>query len=162
MSTVAAISTPLSEGGIAVIRISGDKAFSVAEKVFRPVSSDKKISEMKGYTCAFGKIFMGDEEIDEGVLTVFRAPKSYTGEDVVELSVHGGEYVTRACLKAAVDAGARPAGAGEFTLRAFRNGKLDLSQAESVMSLISANGRQELGRALAAKDGRVLHEVCLI
>ncbi len=158
--TIAAISTPIGQGGIGPVRISGDDARKIGDRIFR-AANGRTLAEMEGYTAAFGRVFdpQTGDDVDEAVALVFSAPKSYTGEDVVELSVHGGEYVTRACLKAAVDAGARPAGAGEFTLRSFRNGKLDLSQAESVMSLISANGRQELGRALAAKDGRVSREI---
>ena len=162
MSTVAAISTPLSEGGIAVIRISGDKAFSVAEKVFRPISSDKKISEMKGYTCAFGKIFMGEEEIDEGVLTVFRAPKSYTGEDVIEISCHGGVFVAKKVLSATIKAGCEIAAAGEFTKRAFLNGKLSLTEAESVIDIISAGGEQARKAAVSAKEGALYKRISAI
>ncbi|MCM1480581.1 MAG: tRNA uridine-5-carboxymethylaminomethyl(34) synthesis GTPase MnmE, partial [Muribaculaceae bacterium] len=97
MSTIAAISTPRAAGGISVIRVSGGNALAVADKIFTPVSGKKKPSEMAGYTCAYGKI--GD--VDDGVLTVFRAPRSYTGEDVAEISCHGGIFVTEQVLRLA-------------------------------------------------------------
>ena len=156
--TIAAISTPQGRGGIGTVRISGENAREIGDRVFKAVGN-KTLATMAGYTAAFGRVFdLDGRDVDEAVALVFSAPNSYTGEDVVELSVHGGEYVTRACLKAVISAGARPAAAGEFTLRAFKNGKLDLSQAESVMSLIGATGEQELRRALAAKDGRIAKE----
>ena len=117
--TIAAISTPNGAGGMGVIRISGENALAVAESVFSSVSG-KKISEMKGYTASFGKIMDDDEMIDEAVALVFRAPHSYTGEDVVEISCHGGMYVTRRVLRAVISHGAAPAGPGERGLRAAR------------------------------------------
>ncbi len=157
-TTIAAISTPQGEGGIGTVRISGTDARKIADKVFRSVAG-KKIAEAKGYTALFGKVFGADGDIDEAVALVFAAPKSYTGEDVVELSVHGGAVVTRLLLRAVLEAGAAPAGAGEFTRRAFMNGKLDLAEAESVMTIISAQGAQDLRLALAAKSGRVSGEI---
>lgn len=158
MSTIAAISTPHAEGGIAVIRISGDDAFSVADKIFRSVSG-KIPSEMKGYTCAFGHAVKNDEVLDEAVLTVFRAPLSYTGEDVAEISCHGGIYVSREILRAAIDAGAVPAEAGEFTKRAFQNGKMSLTQAEAVMDVISADSARELQFARSLHEGAVYRRI---
>lgn len=146
MSTAAAISTPDSPGGIAVIRISGEDALKVAAKVFRPFGKDDVMS-MKGYTCAYGIAHDGDERLDDCVLTVFRSPHSYTGEDVCEISCHGGIYVTRRILRTILKNGAEPAGPGEFTKRAFLNGKLDLTQAEAVMDIISAKGERELKMA---------------
>lgn len=157
-TTIAAISTPQGEGGIGTVRISGPDARAVADKVFRSVAG-KNIANAKGYTALFGKVFGKDGDIDEAVALVFAAPKSYTGEDVVELSVHGGFTVTRLLLRAVLEAGAAPAGAGEFTRRAFMNGKLDLAEAESVMTIISAQGAQDLRLALAAKSGRVSGEI---
>lgn len=156
--TIAAISTPSGEGGIGVIRISGSEAVSIGDKVFRSVSG-KKLSELSGYTALFGHIYSGEELLDEAVATVFLAPKSYTGEDVVELSCHGGGYVTSAVLRAVLEAGATLAEGGEFTKRAFLNGKLDLSAAESVMGIISAKGKEELKLQLAAKSGKTSKEV---
>lgn len=151
-STITAISTAQGEGGIGVIRISGEDALTIADKVFKSVS-DKKITEMKGYTSAFGKIIDNNEEIDEAVALVFKAPHSYTGENVVELSCHGGVYITKRVLRAVLNAGAVPAQAGEFTKRAFLNGKIDLTEAESVMDIISAKSRTALRTALCVKDG---------
>lgn len=157
-TTIAAISTPQGQGGIGTVRISGDGARAVADKVFKSVSG-KLIADAKGYTAMFGTVYSEGEPLDEAVALIFAAPKSYTGEDVVELSVHGGLTVTRLLLRAILDAGAIPAEAGEFTKRAFLNGKLDLAEAESVMTLISAGGKQDLRLSLAAKRGRVSREI---
>ncbi len=137
--TIAAIATGNSVGGIGVIRISGDKAIETAEKVFAPFDGSK-LSELGGYRAKYGQIIYNGEKTDNAVALVFRAPKSYTGEDVVELSVHGGLYIVEKTLEAVLGAGAVPAEAGEFTKRAFLNGKIDLAQAESVADLISAQG----------------------
>ncbi len=152
LSTIAAISTPNASGGIAVIRISGDNAIEVAEKIFRPLSR-KSVADMDGYTCAYGIAHDGDERIDDCILTVFRAPHSYTGENVAELSCHGGLYVSRRILRAALKNGAVNAEAGEFTKRAFLNGKLDLTQAEAVMDIISAKSERELRMAESLREG---------
>ena len=137
MSTIAAISTPNAVGGIAVIRISGDNAIDVAERIFTPFGG-KKIADMAGYTCAYGIAHSGGERIDDCILTVFRSPHSYTGEDTVEISCHGGLFVSKKILRAALKNGAVTAEAGEFTKRAYLNGKIDLTQAESVMDIIAA------------------------
>jgi tRNA modification GTPase len=151
-TTIAAIATAQGEGGIGVIRISGDSALEIADKIFINISG-KKVAEMKGYTAAFGKICSNGEEIDEAVALVFRAPHSYTGENVVELSCHGGIYITKQVLRAALDNGAVPAQAGEFTKRAFLNGKIDLTEAEAVIDIISAKSRSAARAALFVKDG---------
>ena len=156
--TVAAISTPLGEGGIGVIRISGTDAIDVADRVFKSVSG-KKLSSLGGYSALFGHVFDDEKMIDEAVATVFLAPKSYTGEDVCEISCHGGKYVLNAVLRAVLNNGAAMAPAGEFTKRAFLNGKLSLNEAESVMGLISAKGEEELKLQLAAKNGRTSREI---
>lgn len=150
--TVAAISTAQGEGGIGVIRISGDDALEIADKIFKNVNG-RKVTDMKGYTAAFGKICNNGEEIDEAVALVFRAPNSYTGEDVVELSCHGGVFITKQVLRAVLSAGAVPAQAGEFTKRAFLNGKIDLTEAEAVIDIISAKSTSAARAALFAKDG---------
>lgn len=150
--TIAAISTPQNTGGIGIIRISGDNAIEIAEKVF--VSADKRLLEnMKGYTAAYGRVYYHNEPVDECIALVFRAPKSYTGENTVELSCHGGLFVLKKTLRAVLEAGARPAEAGEFTKRAFLNGKIDLTEAEAVMDLINAQGEQGAKAALTALDG---------
>lgn len=156
--TIAAISTPLGEGGVSSIRISGKNAFEIAQKVFKSVSN-KALSEMKGYTAAFGHVYEGDSLLDEAVALVFRAPRSYTGEDIVELSVHGGTYLIRKVLRAVISAGARVAEAGEFTKRAFLNGKMSLTEAESVMNLISANNERSLQIATRNKEGALTKKI---
>lgn len=161
MSTVAAIATPNASGGIGVIRISGEDAVSVADAVFSSVSH-RKLNELKGYSALFGHVYDGGTLVDECVALVFRAPKSYTGEDVVELSCHGGLYVTQRVLRAVLGAGAVPAEAGEFTKRAFLNGKIDLAEAESVMNIISAHGQQALDAALNTLDGKLSNSIMKI
>lgn len=152
MSTIAAVSTPDATGGIAVIRISGESALKVAEKVFTP-AGEKNVQEMSGYTCCYGTAHDNGERIDDCILTVFRAPHSYTGEDVAEISCHGGIYVTRRILRTILKNGADNAEAGEFTKRAYLNGKLDLTQAEAVMDIISAKGERELRMAENLREG---------
>ena len=152
MSTIAAVSTPDAVGGIAVIRISGEKAIEVADRIFTSVSG-KKAADMSGYTCAYGFAHDGNERLDDCILTVFRAPHSYTGEDTAEISCHGGIYVTRRVLRAALANGAVNALPGEYTKRAFMNGKLDLTQAEAVMDLISARSDREMKMAEELRSG---------
>ena len=162
--TIAAVATPLSAGGIGVIRISGDDAIEIADKVVK-TTSGKPLSSLKGYTAAHGKVYLEDEAIDECVSLVFRAPRSYTGEDTVEISCHGGVLVTKQVLRAVLENGAQPAEAGEFTKRAFLNGKLDLSEAEAVMSLISAQGQEGMKAAFNTLDGalsRRINDLCSI
>ncbi len=151
-TTIAAISTAKASAGISVIRISGEDAIQIAERVFT-AKSNIRLSGKKGYTCALGCAHADGEKIDECIATVFRAPNSYTGENVVELSCHGGLYVTNRVLRAVYDAGAEPAEAGEFTKRAFLNGKLDLIEAEAVMDIISARSRGAVKAALSVKEG---------
>lgn len=153
-STIAAVSTPLGEGSVGVIRISGDDAFIVADKVFSAFSG-KKIADIAGYTALYGEIIDKGEKIDNAVALKFIAPKSYTGENVVELSVHGGRYVVKRVLRAVLSSGAKAAAPGEFTKRAFFNGKLDLAQSEAVMGVISAQSESELKITLSALSGKV-------
>lgn len=151
--TIAAISTAPAPGGIGMVRISGKDAFAVADRVFRGVSG-RAVSQMKGYTAQLGGAFTpAGERLDDVVALVYRGPKSYTGENVVELSCHGGLYVTKRLLQLVLDAGASPAGPGEFTRRAFLNGKVDLAQAEAVMGVIGASGEQALKAAQAGSSG---------
>ncbi|MCM1364623.1 MAG: tRNA uridine-5-carboxymethylaminomethyl(34) synthesis GTPase MnmE [Faecalibacterium sp.] len=157
-STIAAISTPQNTGGIGVIRISGEDAIVVADKIFQPTGK-KKLCELSGYTAAHGKIVFDGEPIDECVALVFRAPKSYTGENVVELSCHGGLFVLKRVLRAVFESGAKPAEAGEFTKRAFMNGKIDLTEAEAVMGIINAQGEQGAKAALNALDGALSKKI---
>lgn len=152
---IAAISTPISPAGLGIIRVSGDGAIELAAQVFRPLSEKRELPLLAGYQAAYGHVHDRDGVIDECVATVFRAPHSYTGEDVVELSCHGGVYLLQRTLRALFEAGARSAEAGEFTRRAFLNGKLDLTRAEAVMELISAQGRLSAKTALATREGAV-------
>ncbi len=154
MATIAAVSTPNAVGGIAVIRISGDEAIAVAEKIFTPFGG-KKVADMDGYTCAYGIAHDNGQRIDDCILTIFKAPHSYTGEDTAELSCHGGLFVSKKILRAALKNGATTAEAGEFTKRAFLNGKLDLTQAEAVMGVIAAKGELELKMAETLREGAV-------
>ena len=151
-STIAAISTPLGAGGIGVIRISGPEAVAVAEKIFSPAKT-RQLADLAGYSALYGRLHDEESDFDEAVATVFRAPHSYTGEDVVELSCHGGLYLVQRALRAALDHGAQLAAPGEFTRRAYLGGKLSLAQAESVMDLIGASGKQAARAALAGRDG---------
>ena len=154
MSTViAAIATPPAAAGIGVIRLSGDGAIAVADKVFRPLGKGKTLGGLDGYSALYGHAYDRDGDIDDCVALVFRAPHSYTGEDVVELSCHGGLYLLKRVLRATLDAGAVPADAGEFTKRAFLNGKMDLTGADAVMDLIGAGGALAARAALAAREG---------
>ena len=157
-STIAAISTAQGEGGIGVIRISGDDALVIADKIFTPISN-KRITQMKGYTSAFGKVCDNGEVIDEAVALVFKAPHSYTGENVVEISCHGGIYITQQVLRAVLNNGAVPAQAGEFTKRAFLNGKIDLTEAEAVIDIINAKSRGAARTALCVKDGAIITRI---
>ena len=153
-STIAAVATPPGPGGIAVIRLSGPGAIPVAEKIFRPKNQNKSVQKAKGYTALFGGFWRGDSWLDDGIALFFRAPHSYTGEDVVELSCHGGDLVSQELLRACLEAGAEQAGPGEFSKRAYLNGKMDLLSAEAVMDLIAAGSRQGLASAGGALSGK--------
>lgn len=156
---IAAISTPPAPAGLGVIRISGELAIAIASKVFRPLSQTKNLTDVPGYSALYGHVYDDSGDIDECVALVFRAPHSYTGENVVELSCHGGLYLLQRTLRAVIDAGASPAQAGEFTRRAFANGKVDLTQAEAVMNLIAANGRLAAKTALAVREGAIFKKI---
>src|SRR5215469_8132943 len=157
--TIAAISSPIGEGAVAVLRLSGPGALDVLSRVFRGVTSSVKFVPRR---VVFGEIHDAAGKIDEVLVTYFRAPKSYTGEDVVEISCHGGVLVTRRVLDLLLAAGARSAEPGEFTQRAFLNGKMDLTQAEAVMDLIRAQTELALRAAneqLAGHLGRELTKI---
>lgn len=150
--TIAAISTPFGEGALAVLRLSGPRAIAVADGLF---FSKVKASELPPRVAQFGTIEDRGGKVDEVLLTVFRAPASYTGEDVVEISGHGGVLVSRRILELLFTHGARPAQPGEFTQRAFLNGKMDLTQAEAVMDVISAQTELALKAATEQLEGRL-------
>lgn len=158
-NVIAAISTPPAPAGLGVIRVSGKNAIEVASRVFRPAIRSKSLLGTPGYTALYGHVFDEDGDIDECVALVFREPHSYTGENVVELSCHGGVYLLQRTLRAIINAGASPAQAGEFTKRAFLNGKVDLTEAESVMDLIAANGKLAAKTALSAREGALYKQL---
>ncbi len=170
--TIAAIATAMSSSGIGIIRISGEDAVTITEKIFR-MKNGKKLSEMPTHTIHYGHICDGEEVIDEVMVLLMRGPKSYTREDTVEIDCHGGVYVMRRVLETAIRYGARPAEPGEFTKRAFLNGRIDLSQAESVIDVIHAKNEFALKSSMkqlsgsvsnAIKEirGTVLHEIAFI
>lgn len=157
--TIAAISTPIGEGGIGVIRVSGPKAIKIADKIFL-AKSGKKLSGAKPLTVNYGEVC--DEKgkrVDEVLVTLFRAPKSYTCEDLVEISTHGGIVVTRKILDLILKQGVRPADPGEFTRRAFLGGRLDLAQAEAVLDVIRAKTDASLTAAQDQLEGRLSHDI---
>ncbi|MBQ5995635.1 MAG: tRNA uridine-5-carboxymethylaminomethyl(34) synthesis GTPase MnmE [Clostridia bacterium] len=158
MSTIAAISTGQAAGGIGIVRISGENAVPVADRIFESVSG-VKLEKLKGYRAAFGKVKSEKGFIDEAVALVFRAPKSYTGEDVVEISCHGGLLVTKQVLRAALSNGAEAAAPGEFTKRAFLNGKIDLTRAEAVMDIIGAKSEQSEQAAFQTLEGSLFNKI---
>jgi len=157
--TIAAIATSVSDSGIGIIRISGDDAFEVADHIFHPKKGNKKVSEMESYTIHYGYISDGSEIIDEVLLLVMRAPKTYTCEDVVEIDCHGGVLVVKRLLETVFKYGARPAEPGEFTKRAFLNGRIDLSQAESVIDVINAKNDLALKSSVSQLRGAVLKQI---
>ena len=147
---VAAIATALAPAGLGVIRLSGLNSITIAAKFFK---SKKNLEELKGYEATYGKIMEEDFVLDDGVALVFRAPYSYTGEDVVEISCHGGLLILERILKLCFKNGARAAKAGEFTKRAFLNGKISLTQAEAVMEIVKADSDALLKAAVEVKNG---------
>ncbi|MEF9893182.1 MAG: tRNA uridine-5-carboxymethylaminomethyl(34) synthesis GTPase MnmE [Anaerorhabdus sp.] len=148
--TIVAISTSLQEGAISIIRLSGDDAIEIANKIF-----SRNLTNVPSHTIHYGMIHEDDELVDEVLVSVFRTPKTYTREDVVEINCHGGVYVTRKVLSLCVAAGAKIASPGEFTQRAFLNGRIDLTQAEGVLDLIEANNAQNASKAISSVKGSV-------
>lgn len=156
--TIAAVSTAVMSAGIGIVRLSGENALDVADKIWCGMKG-KKIKSMNAYTAALGTAHLDDEKIDECIALVYHAPKSYTGEDVVELSCHGGVTVIKKVLEAALSNGARQAQPGEFTKRAFLNGKLDLTRAEAVMDLIGAQGETAMRAAFSQHEGALFKKI---
>ncbi len=156
MQTICAISTPPGVGGLGVIRVSGQDAVSICEKIVRVRGG---LQDLAAGGAAFASVWDGAEKVDEIVVTVFRAPRSFTGEDTVELSCHGGRYVLRRVMELLLANGCALAGAGEFTKRAFLNGKMDLTQAEAVIDLIHADSRLQAKSALGQMDGGLRRRV---
>lgn len=156
--TIAAIATGMGNSGIGIIRISGDQALHIAGKIFQPKNKHKSILTMDSYTAAYGLVSYEGEIYDEAVTLVMRAPATYTTEDVVELDCHGGITVMKRILDLIIRLGARPAEPGEFTKRAFLNGRIDMSQAESVMDLIHAKNDMAAKSSVSQLTGK-LHTV---
>ena len=152
--TVAAVSTPRGKGGVAVIRVSGADAVPICDRVFR-AANGTPLCETAPNFAVWGRIYEEGEVIDDGIATVFRAPRSFTGEDTVEISCHGGILVTEAVLSVVLSAGARAAEAGEFTRRAFVNGKLGLSHAEALAALLDAGNRNQLLLSRSGVEGKM-------
>ena len=148
--TIAAISTAPATGAVSIIRVSGDEAFSSVSRLIH-----KDLSDAKGYTIQYATVYEDNEPVDEVLVSIFRAPKSYTGEDVIELGCHGGMYITKKILSLIYGTGVRPARRGEFTERAFLNGKMDLSQAEAVNDLINAKDSTNARSAVHSLKGSV-------
>jgi len=159
MDTIAAISTGLSNSGISIIRVSGPETFQMMDCIFRAKKTGKKLSEQKSHTIHYGWIVDGEEIVDEVLVSVMRAPHTYTAEDVAEINCHGGSLVTKKVLRTVLKAGARLAEAGEFTKRAFLNGRIDLSKAEAVMEVIRAKSDLALKNSMAQLQGNVLKEI---
>ncbi|MEG2204960.1 MAG: tRNA uridine-5-carboxymethylaminomethyl(34) synthesis GTPase MnmE, partial [Oscillospiraceae bacterium] len=153
-----ALSTPAASGALAVIRLSGPRAIELAQAVFS-AKSGRPLAGMAGYTAAYGDFIAEGEPIDDGVVLLYHAPKSYTGEEMAELSCHGSMRIVSRLLGACVAAGARPAAAGEFTRRAFLNGKLDLASAEAVAELIAADSEGAARAALGRRRGALSEKV---
>ena len=156
--TIAAISTAMNSSGIGIVRISGDDAFNIIKKIFRPMK-DKDISAVKSHTIHYGNIVDNDEVVDEVLVLIMKAPHTYTRENTVEIDCHGGIYVLNKTLDLVLKNGARPAQPGEFTQRAFINGRIDLSQAEAVIDLINAQNDYALKSAVGQLKGSVSEKI---
>lgn len=154
--TIAAISTAMSNSGIGIIRISGAQSFEVADRIYRSKNGQKKLSKQKSHTIHYGYIVDGEEMIDEVLVMLMRGPHSFTAEDTVEINCHGGVLAMKKVMETVIKYGARPAEPGEFTKRAFLNGRLDLSQAEAVMDIIQAKNQYALKSSLGQLKGSVL------
>ena len=154
--TIAAISTGLSNSGIGIVRISGDDAFQIIDRIYK---GKKKLSEADSHTIHYGFIKDGDEIVDEVLVSVMCAPRTFTGEDTVEINCHGGVYVVQRVLETVLKNGARPAEPGEFTKRAFLNGKMDLSQAEAVIDVITSKNEYALQSSVSQLRGSVKKKI---
>lgn len=172
MDTIAAISTSMTSAGIGIVRVSGEGAVSAVDSIFK-MKNGKKLSDAKSHTLHYGHIYDGDQMVDEVMVALMRSPRSYTREDVVEIDCHGGSYVLKKILETVIAQGVRPAEPGEFTKRAFLNGRIDLSQAESVMDIIQAKNDFALKSSLQQLSGsmsrvirelrkKILHEIAYI
>lgn len=160
--TIAAIATAMSPSGIGIIRISGDESLEIIDKIFRSPSNNKVLSECESHTVHYGYIYDEDEMIDEVMVLVLKAPNTFTREDTIEIDCHGGVFVMKRILETVLKYGARPAEPGEFTKRAFLNGRIDLTQAESVIDVINSKNEFALKSSLSQLRGSVLNDVKII
>lgn len=159
--TIAAISTAMTTSGIGIVRMSGEEAFSIIDRIYRG-KKEKKLSNEKSHTIHYGYIVDGEAEIDEVLVLLMRGPHSYTGEDTVEIDCHGGVYVTKKILETVIKYGARPAEPGEFSKRAFLNGRMDLSQAEAVIDVINSKNEYALKSSVEQLKGAVKKKIDVI
>ena len=157
--TIAAVATAMSNSGIGIIRISGEDAISIADKIFKSAKKEKSLLNVKSHTVHFGHIYDGKNVLDEVLVTVMKAPNTYTREDVVEINCHGGVVVLKKVLNLIFTNGARPADAGEFTKRAFLNGRIDLSQAEAVIDVINAKNEYALSNSVNQLKGGISSKI---
>jgi len=157
--TIAAVATAMSPSGIGIIRLSGDESLEIIDKIYRSKSNKKKISDCSSHTIHYGYIYDGEELIDEVMVLLMKAPNTYTKEDTIEIDCHGGVYVMKRILETVIKYGARPAEPGEFTKRAFLNGRIDLTQAESVIDVINSKNAFALKSSLSQLKGSVLVDV---
>lgn len=157
-TTIAAISTAMSNSGIGIVRMTGSESFEIADKIYRG-KKEKRLKNQKSHTIHYGYVVDGEDTIDEVLVMLMRGPHSYTGEDTVEINCHGGVYVVKRILETLIKHGARPAEPGEFTKRAFLNGKLDLSQAEAVGDLISSKNEYALQSSIQQLKGNVKDKI---
>ncbi len=158
-NTIAAISTAMSNSGIGIVRISGNEAIDIADKIFKSVNNDKRLSQVKSHTVHYGNIVDGDKVIDEVLIIVMKAPNTYTKENVVEIDCHGGIVVVNKILELIINNGARIAEPGEFTKRAFLNGRIDLSQAEAVIDVINAKNDIALKQSVNQLKGSISNKI---
>lgn len=157
--TIAAIATGMTNAGISIVRMSGDDALEIIDKIYKSPKKTKKLSKVESHTVHYGYILDGDQTIDEVMVLVMRAPNTYTREDVVEIDCHGGVVVTKKILETVIKYGARVAEPGEFTKRAFVNGRIDLSQAEAVIDVINAKNEYALSSSLSQLKGNILNKI---
>ena len=157
--TIAAISTAMTESGIGIVRMSGEEAFQIADKIYRSKKGNKVLAEQKSHTIHYGYIVDGDETIDEVLVMLMRGPHSFTGEDTVEINCHGGVFVVKKILETTIKYGARPAQPGEFTKRAFLNGRIDLSQAEAVIDVIQSKNEYALKSSVSQLKGNIKKKI---
>jgi tRNA modification GTPase len=156
--TIAAISTPRGEGGIGIVRMSGPESLDILAKIFKPISK-KEISQLKNFSINYGHLFSNEELVDEVMVSIMKGPKTYTKEDIIEINCHGGYLMTEKVLELVLSSGARIAEQGEFTRRAFMNGRLDLTQAEAVIDLIHGKTEKSLSLSLDQLRGDLKEQI---